>query len=138
MPQPIQLVPGDSAIELYGEILSPGSAPLKIDLWRHVRHPPPELLHVVTIKPLADQGSWFIAGDADSLIGKVLTWVWDCRALPSHEDGWRLRIDVRQAGTSTPGYPVEYSGPLPRRRPLTLLRIAEPVQSLNCPVEPGA
>lgn len=129
MSQTIQLVPGGPPVEVFGEIVSPAAAPLKIDLWRYVRHPPPELLHVATIKQQGEPGVWFAAGDADNLIGKVITWVWDCRDLPHDEAGWRIRVDVRQGGVSIPGYPVEYTGPIPRRRPLTTLRIAEPVEA---------
>lgn len=132
MSKPIVVVPGGPSVEFFGEIVRPGSAPLKIDVWRHVRHPPPELMHVATIKAAADSGIWFSAGDPDSLIGKVVTWVWDCRDLshgqPGH-DQWELRLDVRQGGASLEGYPVKYGGPIPRRRPLTILRVAEPVQA---------
>ncbi len=132
MSRPILLVPGSGRVELFGEILHPGPAPLKIDLWRHVRHPPPELIHVTTIKAIHDRhdSSWS-AGEADSLIGKVLTWIWDCSDLPSSEEGWRIRIDVVQGGRSVPGYPTEYSGPLPQNRPLSLLRITEPVRAVR-------
>ncbi len=130
MSRPILLVPGDGRVELRGEILRPGPAPLKIDLWRHVRHPPPELVHVTTIKGIHEhRGPAWNAGDADSLIGKVLTWIWDCSALPSSEEGWQVRVDVQQDGRSVPGYPAEYSGPLPNHRPLSLLRITEPVKA---------
>ncbi|MCH9680889.1 MAG: hypothetical protein K0V04_05600 [Deltaproteobacteria bacterium] len=131
MSRPILLIPGGGPVVLHGEIIRPGAAPLKVDLWRHVRYPPPELLHVTTIRAVEDRGPRFSAGDADGLIGKVVTWVWDCSALPPSEEGWQVRVDVQQAGQSTPGYPAEYDGPLPRRRPLSQLRIAEPVRALR-------
>ncbi len=131
MSRPILLIPGSDPVVVLGEILRPGTAPLKVDLWRHVRHPPPELMHVATIKAMGDRGPRFGAGDADSLIGKVLTWVWDCSSLPGSEEGWQVRVDVQQGSRSVPGYPVEYDGPLPQRRPLAQLRIAEPIRALR-------
>lgn len=132
MSRPILLVPGDGRVDLFGEILRPGPAPLKIDLWRHVRHPPPELVHVTTIKAAHERsGTQWRAGGADSLIGKVLTWIWDCSQLPPSQAGWKVRVDVQQDGRSVPGYPVEYDGPLPQRRPLSVLRITEPVRAVR-------
>lgn len=132
MSRPILLMPGEGLVEVSGEILLPRAAPLKIDVWRYARHPPPELLHVATIKPAQEEaGPRFWAGDADSLIGKVITWAWDCSALGTSHKGWKVRVDVRQGGQSTPGYPMEYAGPLPKRRPLSELRVAEPVRALR-------
>jgi hypothetical protein len=125
--QPIRLERRGSIVEVSGRILLPGPAPLKIDVWRRVRHPPPELQHVTTLKDLREtRADYYLAGDPSSLIGKVLTWVWVCSHLPPGPDGWRVRVDVRQGDVSAPGYPVEYAGPLPPGRPLAELRIAEP------------
>lgn len=133
MSRPILLVPGNGRVELFGQIVHPGPAPLKIDLWRNVRHPPPELIHVACLKGIHEPSgadAW-MAGEADELIGKVITWIWDCSELSVAEGDWRVRLDVVQAGRSVPGYPTEYSGRMPRDRPLSLLRITEPVRAVR-------
>ncbi len=112
-----------------GQILKPGPAPLKIDLWRHVRHPPPEYDHIATIKELRETARIrYTLGEPAALIGKVLTWVWVCSHLEAGHDGWRVRVDVFQDGSSVVGYPVEYAGPLPPGRPLAELRIREEIR----------
>ena len=131
MSQPIRVDPKGGTIEVGGQILLPGAAPLKIDVWRRVRHPPPDLNYVASIKELREtREGLYPAGDPESLIGKVMTWLWVCSHLGPDPRGWRLRVDVRQGGASVPGYPYEYSGPLPPGRPLAELRIVEPVVSL--------
>lgn len=130
--RPILIDPKGGPVDVAGQILHPGSAPLKIDLWRHVRHPPPELVHVATIKQLRESARLvYQAGEPAALIGKVITWVWVCSHLQPDEQGWKVRIDVSQGGESVSGYPVEYAGPLPRRRPLAELRISEKIQDVR-------
>ncbi len=130
MSRPIVLDLEGGPVEVAGQILRPGSAPLKIDLWRHVRHPPPDLAHVACIKQLRESARlWYRAGDPAALVGKVITWVWVCSHLEPDDEGWRVRIDVRQQDKSVAGYPIEYAGPLPRNRPLAELRISEPIRA---------
>lgn len=112
-----------------GEILAPGFAPLKIDIWRYVRHPPPDVVHAYSVKAVNDESSgYYGAGDAASLVGKVVSWVWICDRLDGGAPQWRVRVDVQQDGVSCPGYPAEYWGPLPEDQPLAQLKISEVVQ----------
>ncbi len=115
-------------VRVLGEILEPGPAPLKIDVWRHVRHPPPDLIHVYTVKSAMDEvaGS-YVAGHPTALWGKVISWVWVYEGGDQPARSWRVRIDVQQDGASLPGYPAEYSGPLPPGLPLAHLKISEEV-----------
>lgn len=120
-----------------GQILAPGQAPLKIDVWRYVRHPPPDMVHAYDVKrPGDDARGYFLAGTGASLIGKVVrwSWIWD--------DPWQVRIDVRQDGVSVPGFPAGYSGrlghgaqgPVPRR--LRIAELVEPRQRWQAAADP--
>jgi hypothetical protein len=130
--RPILLRPDGGPVEVAGALLVPVAAPFKIDVWRHVRHPPPELFHIRVIKPMRiSETPAYAAGDAASLIGKVISWTFDCAGIAFTEEGWRVRVDVRQDGRSVEGYPVEYTGPSPRTRTLAELRIAEPVHAVG-------
>ncbi|GEM_PF-4281469 len=127
MPRPIHVDPHRGAVTVIGAMLEPGTAPMKIDVWRHVRHPPPDLVHVFSIATAQQLGTSFDAGHPASLMGKVLSWVWVCRDLPATSERWRVRIDIRQEGISVPDYPAEYWGPLPLGQPLAQLKISEVV-----------
>lgn len=123
----IVIDPRGGPIEVTGEILEPGPAPLKIELWRRVRHPPPDLVHVRTVKDIRGQvRPFYRAGEPEDLVGKVLTWVWVCSHLqPGTAAGWRVRVGVCQGGSPVFSFPAVYSGPLPPDRPLAELRIGE-------------
>jgi hypothetical protein len=132
MARPVGLDPKGGLVEVGGQILLPGPAPLKIDVWRRVRHPPPDLDYVASIKELREtREGLYPAGEPASLLGKVLTWQWVCSHLEHDPRGWRVLVDVRQAGRSVPGYPMEYAGPLPPDRPLAELRIIEPFVDIS-------
>ena len=128
MSEPIRLDPNAGAVEVGGQLLWPEAGPLRIGIWRRVRHPPPDLSFVAPVKEYEDrQDGLFSAGDPVRLVGKVLTWQWACWGHEPDPRGWKVRIDVRQDGLSVPGYPIEYEGSLPRGRPLAELRIIEPI-----------
>ena len=128
MARKILIDPAGGPVEAAGEILEPGAAPLRIDLWRRVRHPPPELAHVRSVKDLrATRKLYYAVGDPSELLGKVLSWVWVCSHLQDRGEHWRVRVDVRQNSASLPGFPVEYGGPLPPGRELAELRVSEPI-----------
>ena len=130
MARPILVDPRGGPVEVTGDIVAPGLAPLKIDVWRYVRHPPPEMVHAYSVKAVADDAyGYFPAGNASSLVGKVVVWVWLCEDLQVTEPFWHVRLDVRQDGASTPGFPADYSGALPDGQPLAQLRISEPVSA---------
>jgi hypothetical protein len=106
-------------------MLSPVEAPVKIDLWRPVRFPPPEFMHQQSVKSYQDARAETALGHPATLPGKMLTCVWSCDALPPESTEWRVVVDIRQGGVSIAGYPAEYAGPLPAGQPLAQLRIAE-------------
>lgn len=123
----IVIDPRGGPIEVSGQILEPGPAPLKIDLWRRVRHPPPELVHVRSIKDLvAGDREFYRVGPPEELLGKVVTWVWVCSHLePGQSESWRVQVDVRQGGGPVFSFPATYTGSLPVDRPLAELRVGE-------------
>jgi hypothetical protein len=124
--RPIRIDPRGEPVFVFGEMLEPsGAAPLKIDVWRQVRHPPPDLIHAYGVKTLQDRGEWFRAGHPATLVGKLVSWIWVCDELPRTTSRWRVRVDVRQGQNSAPGYPAEYSGPLPAGQSLAQLKISE-------------
>jgi hypothetical protein len=111
-----------------GEIMAPGSAPLKIDVWRYVRHPPPDVVHAYSVKSIdGDPADWHDAGQPAALIGKVISWVWLCDDLRGGATQWHVRVSVEQDGVPVQGYPAEYAGPLPDNEPLAQLKISEVV-----------
>ena len=109
-----------------GWMLSPGGAPMKIDVWRRVRHPPPDFVHAYTVKSVQDNNEAPSVGHPATLPGKMISWVWLCDGLDMTEaDRWHVRVDVRQDGISVPGFPADYRGVAPPGQPLAQLRIAE-------------
>jgi hypothetical protein len=106
-------------------MLEPGAAPIKIDVWRRVRHPPPDMVHSFSVKGIKAAPGYVDAGHPATLVGKVMTWVWSCADLPSPSAQWRVRVDVQQGGRSVENYPAEYWGPLPEGQPLAQLKISE-------------
>ena len=131
MSRPICVNRRGGSVEVAGEILEPLRAPLKIDVWRRVRHPPPDLVHAYSVKSAQDpqpSGMRWSAGHPSALIGKVVSWGWTCEGVPPGGGQWRVRVDVMQDGVSLPGYPAEYAGPLPPGAPLAQLKISEEVR----------
>jgi hypothetical protein len=131
--RPILVDPRGGPLEVAGSIFQPQGAALKVDVWRQVRHPPPELVLAFSVKGLTDEPrAWYVVGPAGALVGKLVSWVWPC-AVPEGAGVdfrmWHVRLDVRQDGLSLPGYPVEYSGPLPPGQPLSQLKVSERVEA---------
>lgn len=108
-------------------MISPGPSPLKVDLWRPVRHPPPDFVHAMTVKSAQDVRDEVSPGHPATLPGKMLSLVFYPREYdPGQIDEWRIVLDVRQGSESLPGFPAEYSGPLPPGgEPLAQLRVSE-------------
>jgi hypothetical protein len=127
---PILIDPQGEPVEVGAMMVRPGLAPLKIDLWRRVRHPPPDLVHVASIAGHKDTARvLYSLGQPAALVGKVLSWAWDTSGLAPSTEGWVVRIDVRQGARSLPGYPVEHAGPLPEGPPLAEVRITEDIRA---------
>ena len=107
---------------------------MKIDLWRKVRHPPPETVHAKTLKKPQDPIEYIRIPHAASMVGKVLTWTWDLGALPEGITEWRIVVDVQQAGASIEGYPVEYRGEFEAGTKYDELKVSESVEDLRGPL----
>jgi hypothetical protein len=108
-------------------MVEPFEGPLKIDLWRPVRHPPPEMVHTTSIKGREAMGTAFDAGHPAMLVGKIVTWVWDLRNLPAGARSWRVRVDAQQDGASVDGYPLEFAGDLNPGEVYDDLRVQEEI-----------
>lgn len=111
---------------MVAQMLMPGVAPVKIDLWRRVRHPPPDFVHAFCLKPAAeDVGDALVtAGHPMKLVGKMISFAFDCKGLEPGPE-WRVLIDVLQDDASVPGYPFVHFGPMPGNHPLAMLKITE-------------
>jgi len=126
--RPILVDPKGGPVRVAGQILAPGFAPLKIDVWRYVRHPPPDMVHAYSVKSLDEDATGsYDAGQPAALIGKVVSWVWLCDHLRGGATQWHVRVTVEQDGAPVEGYPAEYAGPLPDDSPLAQLKISEVV-----------
>jgi hypothetical protein len=135
-PRSILVDPRGGPVLALGRITEPGFAPLKIDVWRYVRHPPPDMIHAFTVKALVeDLDSYVEVGPAATLIGKAIRFTWTCDHLPRPAPGtvgrWQVSVDIRQDGRSVAGYPAVYEGPIPPGQPLAQLKVTELVEDVR-------
>lgn len=132
----INIDPRGGPVRVFGDLLEPTGQvmPLKIDLWRKVRHPPPELVHAKTLKKSADPVEYYQVAHPAGLIGKVVTWTWNLAGLQEHVTGWRVVVDVQQGESSVEGYPVEYRGEFEAGTRYDELKVSESVEDVRGPL----
>ena len=133
----IRIDPRGGPVTVFGDLLEPGGMgiPLKIDLWRTVRHPPPQLVHATTLKKARDPVEYVDVAHPASMVGKVMTWTWDLAGVPQGVKSWRIIVDVQQGGASVEGYPVEYRGDFESGTRYDELKVSETVEDQRGPLE---
>lgn len=132
MARRVKIDPRGGSVSIFGELVEPklGTAQLKIDLWRRGRHPPPQLVHAKTVKRPQDENDYVSVPFPQSMIGKEMTWSWDLTGRETKGEGWRILLDVRQAGASVEGYPVEYEGSFDAGERYDELKVSESVEDI--------
>jgi hypothetical protein len=132
----IRIDPRGGPVTVFGDLLDPSGLgmPLKIDLWRKVRHPPPELVHAKTLKKPQEPVDYTPVPHPAGLIGKVVTWTWNLAGLPNEISAWRIVVDVRQGKASIDGYPVEYRGEFEAGTRYDELKVSESVEDHRGPL----